>query len=217
MYPEMRVTGETEFNRRGNTYNTTNFIFIDGQKVMGTVFWEHQWLPGILSLADGRKINVYKYRYDVYHQTIHFLNGSDSLEITDPVIELALIEHPGDTARFVNSDQFDKKATPVYYEVLADNDRGELLKLNQLKIGELNDAGLPTRDSKKVFLSNNSYYYYDKQKKKLARLKSGNSNIAQLMNVQTADLQGPQLKDLDIAKEEGLIAFVKTAALLPQK
>ncbi|MBO9659036.1 MAG: hypothetical protein J7527_09445, partial [Chitinophagaceae bacterium] len=134
----------------------------------------------------------------------------------EPTIELDLISKAGDstvTVRFINSQQYDKKSPSVFYQVLLDDSKGQLMKLNQLKIEDLNE-GLTVRDGKKAFKSANSYYYYDKQKQKLTKLRSGNRNIIAAMNKKESDLPGINLNDYDLSSDQGLISLVQKISSL---
>ncbi|MET0461746.1 MAG: hypothetical protein ABW007_01275, partial [Chitinophagaceae bacterium] len=189
LYGEGASRNNDEVNRRGQLYDGAAYAIIDGQKVVGSPFWQPNWVAGLLHTADGRKISGFKFKYDIFYQTIQFLNGKDSLEMVEPTVELDLVINEGDstvTVRFINSQQYDKKSPSVYYEVLLDDAKGQLMKLNQLKIEDLNE-GLTVRDGKKAFKSANAYYYYDKQKQKLTKLKGGNRNILSAMNKRESD------------------------------
>ena len=216
LYGDNNVRNNDETNRRGQLYDAAAYAIIDGQKVVGSLYWHPDWLQGILHTADGRKINGFQFKYDIYYQTMQFFNGKDSLEMVEPTIELDLISKTGDstvTVRFINSQQYDKKSPPVFYQVLLDDSKGQLMKLNQLKIEDLNE-GLTVRDGKKAFKSANSYYYYDKQKQKLTKLKSGNRNIFAAMNKKEIDLPGINLNDYDLSSDQGLISLVQKISSL---
>ena len=134
MYRDNPVAAEDAFNRRGRLYNNSYYVMIDGQKVMGTTFWDPVWLAGSLIAGDGRVVDAFKFRYDAYYQVLYFLNGNDSFEVNEPVKEFTLKQPNNDSIvsiRFINGDQINKTDKPVYYQVMTDDTKGQLLKWNQ--------------------------------------------------------------------------------------
>src|SRR5207253_1732773 len=144
------------------------------------------------------------------NQTVFFLSGTDSLEVNDEVKEFSLVVS-GDSNKverfdFVNANQYKKEKDPLYYEVLADHNVGQLLKANKKFVEEGHD-GLPVHEGKKVFGITVEYWYYDKQSKKITRIKGSGSNISQLIKLTDEDAAVLQLNSMDFNREEDLIKF----------
>src|ERR1044071_2785551 len=138
---------------------------IDGQKVLGIPFLFHEWFDGSLTTPDGRVYTDYKFKYNVQNQTIHFLSGKDSMEANEDVKEFTLKFEKKDsviTLRFVHANQYQKKVNqPIYYEILLDDEKGQLLKLNKKVVATSGDGLLASRTMKYLKLEP-SYFYFDK-------------------------------------------------------
>ncbi|TXJ29678.1 MAG: hypothetical protein E6Q24_00245 [Chitinophagaceae bacterium] len=213
MYPNTGMATEDEFNRRGRLYNTAYYVMVDGQKVMGTYFWDPEWLEGSLITGDNRLVNVYKFKYDSYHQSVFFLTEKDSLEVDEEVKEFTLRQPTGDSVksfRFINSNQYKKGEKANYYQLLVDKDKGQLLKLNQKKVTDLSE-GIAVNEGKKYFEETAQYFYYNKEKKKLIKLKLTETAVQSALGLDEKQAQDIQGHNGNMAIEKDLISFVEEA------
>jgi len=213
MYPNTGMATEDEFNRRGRLYNTAYYVMIDGQKVMGTYFWDPEWLEGSLITGDNRLINVYKFKYDSYHQSVFFLTEKDSLEVDEEVKEFTLKQRIGDSvkaSRFINSNQYKKGEKANYYQVLVDKDNGQLLRLNQKRVTDLSE-GIAVNEGKKYFEETAQYFYYNKEKKKLIKLKLTEASVQSALGLDDKQMQDLQIGNRNLAIEKDLVSVVEEA------
>ena len=180
--------------------------------VHGSPYLYEEWNKGSLILVDGRTFDNYLFRYDAFHQTLHFKAGNDSLEVIDPVAEFTLLSSQKDSVykyRFVTSSRFWKKDPNVFYEVLYEDEQGMLLKKNK-KIVTRNTGNLPGMGEKKFFDLELTHYYFDKSSKKLDKLKLDGSNLLALLNAE--DLRDKIIaKELKLMNEDDRIKIVKMA------
>jgi|GEM_PF-3384798 len=213
MYPSTGMATEDEFNRRGRLYSSATYVMIDGQKVMGSYFWDPEWLEGTLITGDNRMINIYKFKYDSYHQAVFFRTDKDSLQVDEEVKEFSLAQKTGDsvrTTRFINSNQYKKGDKVSYYQLLFDGEKGQLLKLNQKKVSDLSE-GIATNEGKKYFEEIALYFYYNKSKKKLIKLKLTETAVLSALEIDAAAAQSLGVSEKNVAVEADLIEIVKNS------
>jgi hypothetical protein len=210
----VNINGQDGFYLKKNLYLTDLTTNVDGQSVLGTPFLFWEWFSGVLTLTDGRKYDSYKFRYNVYNQTVSFLNGKDSLDVDEIISEFVLNIPHGDsiiTSRFVSADQYKKERTPFYYEVLLDNDKGQLLKTNKKVITSENKDGIMSNTGgRKYFNLIFSYFYYDKTTKKLTRIKPDGSNVAAVLGLSEQAAGDLNIGNVDFSMEDQLVKFLKS-------
>lgn len=207
----VNINGQDGFYLKKDLYLTDNITIIDGQRVLGIPFLFLEWQDGSLTTPDNRVYTDYKYKYNVENQTISFINGKDSMEVNEEIKEFTLKVLKKDSVinvRFVHGNQYQKRVNaPFYYEVLLDNDKGQLLKLNKKVVTTVGDGILAARTSKYLKLEP-SYYYYDKQTKKLIRIKE-TTDITTIIPLTEEDKKELSPDSFDFGNEENTIKFFK--------
>ena len=178
---------------------------INGETVQGTPFFLDTWVNGELTTMDGRTYNL-PFRYNAYRQIVNFVNGKDTLEVTDAIKQFNLYAQAGDTAlllQFVNASQYKKQNKTFYYQVILDNEKGQLLKTNQKTIRSLTE-GLLAAKGKKYFDVSSDYFYYDKTTKKITKINPDGSNLKTILKPD-ANTTG----DYNFSDEDDLIRFFR--------
>jgi hypothetical protein len=207
----VNINGQDGFYLKKDLYLVDHYTMIDGQRVLGIPFLFEEWLDGSLTTPDGRVYTDYKYRYNAENQTIHFLNGKDSMEANEEIKEFTLKVAKKDsviTLRFIHANQYQKRVNqPAYYEVLLDNEKGQLLKHNRKVVTNVGDGILAVRTSKYLKLEP-IYYYYDKQNKKLTRIRE-TSDVSSLLHLSPEDSKELHTDSFDFGQEENIIRFFK--------
>ena len=195
------------FKDRRNLYFWDEFYIISGNRVYGTPFLYYDWCEGIITTPNGTVFSGYKLKYNAYDQTVHFSNGKDSLEVNEEIQEFTLVNRYPDTmiiSKFINANQFKKEKQPLYYELILDNEKGQLLKLNK-KLVVAPGKGISSNEVRRIFDLEVSYFYYDKTKKELTQIKANGSNITSIIG--SNDTMTAELKNYDFSLEDQLIAF----------
>lgn len=142
---------------------------IDGEIIAGTPYLDYEWRRGTILLKDKRVFDTYLLRFDTYHQEVMFLNGKDSLDVADPIKEFILEDRKGEVHHFINADEYKKQKSPLFYEVLAEEKRGQLLK-TQRAVAATKDALTNARVNKYITIES-EYFYYNKATGKVVPLK----------------------------------------------
>lgn len=197
------------FKDRKTMYFLDQFYVIEGRQVYGSPFLMQSWHTGSVTTADGRVFNGYKLKYNAYHQTVYFSNGADSLEVNEEIREFTIDAVYPDTtihARFINGNQFRKEKKTVYYEVLLDNPRGQLLKLNR-KIVTTPEKGVNSVEGRKIFQLEVAYFYFDKQKKAFTEIKPNGSNVVSVLQLDPATKDSLQPENVNFLLEPEVINF----------
>jgi hypothetical protein len=179
------MTAEQEFSKKYLMYFDQYSAVVNGQRVMGIPFLYHEWFNGTITTADGRLFNGYKLKYDIFSQAVHFLSGKDSLEVNDEIKDFVLQVAEGETVtplKFVNANNYKKEKTIFYYQVLIDEQKGQLLKANKKIVAEMS-SGLPAYEGQKYFKEEFVYYYYDKTSQKISKVKADGSNLPALLQL----------------------------------
>jgi hypothetical protein len=183
---------------------------INGATVNGSPFLYYEWYPGTVYTLSGRTFDGYKLRYDVYHQVLLFNNAGQSLEVNEPVRKFTLMAPGRDNKieqfTFIFSDEIKKEAKPFYYELLAENESGQLLKMNTKKIAEA-DMELALKSDTKIFKLESSLYYYDVASKKITRIKANGSNIRSMLKLPVSAEE--EIAKYDFSRETDVIGFFK--------
>lgn len=174
-----------------------------GEKVLGTPFLLYEWSEGSLTTADGRSY-TYPLRYNVFDQLVSFMNGADTLDVTDAIKEFSLNASVNDTAvvlHFINADQYKKEKKTFYYQVILDSKKGQLLKTYQKSIASLTDGLLESKGTK-YFDLKSDYYYYNKDTKKISKIKADGSDLQEV-------LEPGNKSSLHFSDDEELIRYLK--------
>lgn len=217
--PMSKVANNELFKDRSKMYFNEEYYVIDGKKVLGSPFLYREWLHGIVTTEDGRTFTDYKLKYNAFHQTLFFLNGNDSLEVNDPIKYFTLMVQPGDTLfnyTFIHTNQIRKEKKPLFYELILQDSVYHLLKYNRKIVAEAGNS-LPAADGRKIFQLEISYFLYQIKSKKLVRLKSDGSNIADALGIGRDKVNELKLANSDFSIESEIIRFFKSYFANPLK
>jgi hypothetical protein len=205
----VNINGQDGFYLKKDLYLTETYTIIGGRKVMGTPFLFKDWLEGIITTPDGRVYSDYKLQYNVQNQTVSFSNGTDSLEVNEPVKEFTLKYKLADsviTSRFINSSEYHKGKT-FYYEVLVDADNGQLLKTNK-KVVATQPFDMIGADTKKYLKLENDFFYYNKTTGKTTKISTA-PDIRAALQLTDEQMKQLQVNSIDIANEIDLLRVFK--------
>lgn len=207
----VNINGQDGFYLKKDLYLTSAYTIIDGERVLGIPFLNIEWLYGSLTTPDGRVYNDQGLKYNVQNQTVFFMQGKDSLEVNEEIKEFT-INIPGPDSvlkatRFVNANQYQKERSTFYYEVISDNEKGQLLRTNQKIIAAVADGIIASKSQKYLSLER-TYFYYDKVKKKLYKIKV-NSNMRTMLALTEQQATELRLNNYDLSKEVDIISLMK--------
>jgi hypothetical protein len=189
---------------------TQQVVEIKGEKVVGSPFLFLDWTMGKAITPDKREYEML-FKYDVYSQALHYFDGKDSLEINEPIAEFSLTVKDGPAQAvhaFKKADTYGKSKNKGYYEIVAENTTGILLKYYTMKIIGLNYNLGGTGGSKSFDLSC-TYWWYSKTNKKLADLKNDFKNILQYNTVTASQQEAITALALNYEKETDALALMK--------
>jgi hypothetical protein len=155
---------------------------INGRNVVNPPFLYPEWQTGTLNLENGYVYNQYTLRYDVYEQKVYFNNGSDSLEIDQPLISFTLNVKENDsvtnTKLFKAANQVgDKKNKNRFYEVVYEDEFGAYLKYNYKTIQQLSYS-LPNGEANDFLEWHQDACYYNKTTNKFSNFKNDNNKLS---------------------------------------
>ena len=203
------MTSQDVFQDRRNIYFFDDSYMIEGRRVFGTPFLYREWQKGVITTRDGRVFNGYQLKYDAFHQTVYFSNGTDSLEVNEDIHDFTLVSVYPDTvitSTFIHSDVFKKEKKAFFYEVMVDHEAGQLLKHNKKFVNDAN-KGIPAYEGKKFFDLQAGYFYFDKKKNEMMAIKANGANIPALLNLSDADKNALEVQTLNLSSEPELILF----------
>ncbi|MEO8404288.1 MAG: hypothetical protein ABI480_06825 [Chitinophagaceae bacterium] len=206
----LNINGSDGIYLKKNLYLVDYYTVINGQKVLGLPFLYAEWCTGTISTPDGREYTDYKLKYNVQNQSVSFLNGNDSMEVNESIKDFTLKVAVGDsliTSRFANSTQYQKNGKELYYEVLIDNEKGQLLKTNTKKVATADDGIIASSTSRYLKLESD-YFFYDKKTKKLTKIKPDN-DLKSTLNLTDAQAKDLYSDTYEPASEESLLMFFK--------
>ena len=163
------------FPYKTDPQNYTLTTVIDGENIAGTPYLDFQWRRGTILLKDGRIFDSYLLKFDTYHQEVMFLNGKDSMDVADPIKEFIIEDRKGDVHHFINAEEYKKQKSPLFYEVLAEEKRGQLLK-TQHAVAATKDALTNAKVNKYITIES-EYFYYDKASGKVIPMKFSASSV----------------------------------------
>ncbi|MFI5133581.1 MAG: hypothetical protein ACHQEB_04555 [Chitinophagales bacterium] len=207
--PLSTVSTEDLFKGKQTLYYYNEVYVVKGVKVFGTPFLYHDWSAGTIIGADGKIFTGYQLKYNAFDQAVLFQQGKDSLEVTDEIKEFTLEIKIHDTVEnfhFVNANQYKKEKSKFYYEVLSEEDAGQLLRYDRKFVSDV-DKSMPTLEGQKVFDIEFSYYYYDKNSKKITRIKADGTNIESILGKEAIAQSGLLLNDFNLSTEQDLRKF----------
>jgi len=207
----VNIHGDDGFYLKRSTSLIEENTIVNGETVLGSPYLFYEWYAGTIETQDGR-IYQYPLRYDLYNQTVFFKTGKDSLEVNEEIKEFSLSIPVGDTiirSRFLSSRQFNKNENPFYYELLIDNNQGQLLKVTRKKIA-LIDLKIPvTTKGKKYFNPESEYYYYNKRTLSIGKIRRNGNNIKKLLQLKDIDGINEEIENTNFENEDDLIRFFK--------
>lgn len=206
----VNINGQDGFYMKKDLYAISSYTIIDGQRVLGFPFLYYEWQTGSITTPDGRVYTDYGIKYNVQNQTISFKSGKDSLEANEEIKEFTLNVPLNDTllssTKFVNANQYQRSNQALYYEIVLEDEKGQLLRTNQ-KVVATDALDLASKSQKYLKLERN-YLYFDKQKKKLYKIKPA-TNVRTMLNLTDEQETAMQLKQYDLSKEEDIIAMMR--------
>lgn len=207
--PISNVSNQELFKDRSKIYFDEGFYMIDGRKVSGSPFLYRNWEKGTITIADGRVFSGYRIKYNAFHQTVYFHNGTDSLEVDDEIREFSMFIQNGDSVvkyTFVNASQLKPEKKPLYYELIADKTDYQLYKLNKKFVAEASKT-IPVAEGRKIFDLELSYFYFNRKSKKLTRIRSNSSNLAEILGITREKLTELKPENYDFSNEADIIRF----------
>lgn len=204
------LNGDNQHYSR-NDLSLENSMIIKGDRVFGTPFLYDEWIDGTIVTADGRTY-YYKTRYNVYEndQIISYMYGKDSMDVNEEIKGFSLqVPVNADSVRniqFVSANQYQHEKSTFYYEVVLDNEKGQLLRANK-KVIATADNGVLSVAGKKVFSLKSTFYYFDKSTKKIYKIRSDGSNVRELLNLDKNNQGNISPESYDFNKGEDIISF----------
>jgi len=192
-----------------NEFLYSESYLINGKNVVGSPFLYDLWLSGKIVTADGRQYENYKLKYDAYHQTLHFQEGANSLEVNEAVKNFSirfLYEGSVSEYTFDYYPKAEKQDKPVFLEILNEGSRATLYKLNKKITINLSKA-IPNTMATEQFDLKTLYYILDKQNNKLKLVKGDGSNIEEFMKLKFNAVPGV-LEQMAVDIEDGLMLYV---------
>lgn len=206
----VNINGQDGFYLKKDLYLVDKYTIIDGQRVLGIPFLFDEWNEGTLTTPDGRAYTDYKFKYNAENQTVFFKNGTDSMEANEDIKDFVLKVKKDDSifsVRFVNAVIYHKTIRPLYYEVLLDNERAQVLKLNKKVVRDMGDGPIAPQTRKYLNLEP-TYFYYDKQTKKFQKVKS-TVNIVSFLKLTDEEAKELYADTFDFSHEENTVRFFK--------
>jgi hypothetical protein len=207
----VNINGQDGFYLKKDLYLTQSYTIINGEQILGIPYLFIDWTGGTLTTPDNRVYADYKLKYNVQNQTLNFLNGTDSLEVNEPVKEFMLNIPVGDSvihSRFVHSSLYQRGNSSFYYEVVLDSDKGQLVKTNKKVVASVSDGVLTSTLTKKYFKLESEYFYYDKQTHKINKIKPS-SNMRSLLHLTEEDAKRLAVDSFDLSGEQDIIRLMK--------
>ena len=180
---------------------------IDGEFIAGTPYLDFQWRKGSILLKDGKSFDNYLLKFDTYHQVVMFLAGKDSLEVSDPIKEFTIDDHKGETHHFVNAAEYKKQKKPLFYEILAEEKRGQLLKTTRA-IATTSDAITNAKENKRLKFVY-EYFYYDNATGKTTPLKFSKASIKNAIGLTPQEENELFFSSAALNDEDDLVTFFR--------
>jgi hypothetical protein len=195
--------------QKGGVKNEYSEMLIDGKTVMGFPFIFYDWSKGSITLQDGKYYTGYKLKYDIYGQTILFLNDDKSLEVDGEIKEFTLVSPEGNVLQFINGKSLIKQKSNLYYEVLANAEKGMLLKVYKKVVTSILNQIIDVQGNKSLELQT-EYFYYNKSSKKLLPVKKEKSDIEKVLKIDNENSEKLKLITYDFTEEKEFISFFNT-------
>jgi hypothetical protein len=194
--------------QKGGVKNEYAEMVIDGKTVMGFPFIFYDWSAGSITLQDGKYYTGYKLKYDIYGQTILFLNGDKSLEVDGDIKEFTLLTPESNFIKFINGKSFTKQKGNLYYEVLADAEKGMLLKIYKKVVTSIINQIIDVQGTKYLEMQT-EYFYFDRVSKKVLPVKNEKADIEKILKIDSENSEKLQLITYNFAEEKEFISFFK--------
>jgi hypothetical protein len=195
--------------QKGGVKNEYAEMIIEGKTVIGFPFIFYNWAEGSITLQDGKYFTGYKLKYDIYGQTILFLNGDKSLEVDGEIKEFTLQNPEGNITQFINAKSLSKQKSNLYYEVLANAEKGMLLKVYKKVVTSIINQIVDVQGTKYLEMQT-EYFYFDRVSKKLLPVKNEKSDIEKVLKIDAENSEKLKLNTYDFANENEFISFFKT-------
>ena len=194
--------------QKGGVKNEYAETIIDGKTVLGFPFIFYDWCEGNITLEDGKYYTGYKLKYDIYGQTILFLSGTKSLEVDGDIKEFTLVSVEGKIMRFINGRSLSRKNEILYYQVLADEESGSLLKVyKKVVVSSINQI-IDVQGTKSLE-TKIEYFYYNKISKKLLPIKKEKADIENVLKIDNENSEKLKLINYDFTVEDKFVSFFK--------
>jgi hypothetical protein len=195
--------------QKGGVKNEYAEMIIDGKTIVGFPFIFYDWSEGSITLQDGKYYTGYKLKYDIYGQTILFLNANKSLEVDGEIKAFTLLSPEGNIIQFINAKSLSKQKSNLYYEVLADAEKGMLLKTYKKIVTSIINQIVDVQGTKYLEMQI-EYFYFDRVSKKLLLIKNEKSDIEKVLKIDTENSEKLQLITYNFAEEKEFVSFFKT-------
>lgn len=202
-----------------NGFSTLNFPYktdpqnyslstlIDGEIIAGTPYLDFEWRRGTILLKDGKIFDSYLIKFDTYHQVVMFLSGKDSLEVSDPIKEFILEDRKGEVHHFINAEEYKKQKKALFYEVLTEEKRGQLLKTTHA-VASTSDEITNAKENKRLKFAYD-YFYYDKASGKVTPLKFSAGSVRSALNLTQQQENDLFFSGYRFNDEEDLLKFFR--------
>ena len=182
---------------------------IDGKPVAGFPYIFYDWVMGSILLKDGKYYNGYKLKYDIYGQTILFLDGNKTLEVEGgDVKEFTLTSKDGKEMNFINANNLKKGRASLYYQILADAKGGLLLKSYRKVIAKTINQIVDVQSTKYLEIET-KFLYFNKNEKKLSSL-NGEQDLLKAFDINKEKAEELRISNYQFEKEADLVAFFNT-------
>ncbi len=195
--------------QNGGQKNEHAETIIDGKPIMGFPFIFYDWSEGSITLKDGKFYTGYKLKYDIYGQTILFLNSDRSLEVDGEIKEFTILSPKGNILQFINGKSSLKQKNNLYYELLVDAESGMLLKVYKKAIASIINQIVDVHGNK-YFEMRTEYFYFDKVSKKLVPIKNEKLIIEKVLKIDNENSEKLKLGSYNFTEEKEFISFFKT-------
>jgi hypothetical protein len=204
------LNGDNQHYSR-NDINLESSTIIKGDRVFGTPFLYDEWMDGTIVTADGRTY-YYKTRYNVYEndQVVSYMYGKDSMDVNEEIkgfsLQVPVYADSTRSIQFVSAGQYQHEKSTFYYEVVLDNEKGQLLRVNKKVITTADNAAFSSV-GKKIFTLEPVFYYFNKSTKKIYKIRLDGSNVGELLNLDKNKQGNISTENYDFNKGRDIISF----------
>ena len=186
----------------GKGIDMTNAKYTD---VDGSPFFNQDYKPALVVFKNGTTYKDVPVKFDMLHNEIDIyrnnelicLIGLDSVSFSDSAYTHMLLR--------TSFPPINKLDTSTIYQVLAQNNKIELLKYYHCSISTVRSVGMPDKSS---FDVNSQYYLFDKSKKTIKEIKLNKKSFSNAIS----DM-GYSIKDVNFKNETELSDLVNSKNL----